>query len=140
MTMEDAKMNEPFEADLSGAAVGGCPGASGGEIATPAMSNQAVHRQIEAGDVPVLKLNDRWRLAHDGRLQWILQYRYGKAATAWRGRRFHVERDSLLRSIAELCGLVDQAAIETIKGWSPRYRPDFSRQAGVTTLLPMAAE
>jgi hypothetical protein len=30
------------------------------------------------------------RVAHDGRLQWIVEQRRGQR---WRGRRFHVERD-----------------------------------------------
>ncbi len=69
------------------------------------------------GDVPKLQLNDRWRIADDGRLQWILQYRYGEDAAAWRGRRFHVERDALLRSIRELCGAVDPAATAAVAIW-----------------------
>jgi hypothetical protein len=48
--------------------------------------------------VPLLRLDDRWRVAHDGRLQWVLQHRKGDN---WYGRRFHSERDPLLRSVAE---------------------------------------
>ena len=59
----------------------------------------------------------------------------GKPAR-WGGRRFHVERDPLLRSIAELCG---PGAIETIRAWPPAYCPGFPGQTAVTTFLPMAA-
>jgi hypothetical protein len=87
-------------------------------------------------------LNKGWRLAHEGSLQWILLRRMSKLGkpAKWGGRRFHVELDSLLRSIAELCGPVDASVVETIRAWPPRYGPDFSGQAGITTLLPMAAE
>jgi hypothetical protein len=78
-----------------------------------------------------MTLNARWRVAHDARLQWILQYRYGKAATAWRGRRFHVERDPLLRTIRELCGPVDPAAVGMIKAWPARYDPGQSAVAAL---------
>ena len=59
--------------------------------------------------------------------------------TKWGGRRFHVERDPLLRSIRELCGEVDPPAIEAIKGWPARDRPNFSAQPVVPTMLPMIA-
>jgi hypothetical protein len=90
----------------------------------------------------LLQLNVGWRLAHDGSLQWILLRRMSKLGkpAKWGGRRFHVERDPLLRSIAELCGPVDASAVETIWGWPPRYCPDLSGQAAVTNFLPMAAE
>jgi hypothetical protein len=30
-----------------------------------------------AGDTPLLALSDRWRVAHDGRLQWIVEHAGG---------------------------------------------------------------
>jgi hypothetical protein len=92
-----------------------------------AMSNQAHGPEKRGGntpgDAPVLTLNARWRIAHDGALQWILQYRSGRAETAWRGRRFHGERDALLCSIRELCRPepVDPVALEAVTGWPQRY-------------------
>jgi hypothetical protein len=101
------------------------------------------HTFNEAGDRPILQLNDGWRIAHDGALQWVIQrssVTRRTGARRWQGRRFHVERDPLLRSIRELCDPLDQSAVETIKGWPARYCPDFSGQVAVATLLPMAAE
>lgn len=66
-----------------------------------------------------MALNARWRVRDDGRLQWHLEY--VKPNGKWIGRRFHVERDPLLRSIRELCGEVDQAAIATVEGWPRLY-------------------
>ncbi len=98
------------------------------EKATHRTSNEA--GAAGKGDRLLLQLNDGWRLAHDGHLQWILQRRNSrpeKPAT-WTGRRFHVERDALLRSIAELCGAVDPQAVETIRGWPDCY-PIWRRSA-----------
>jgi hypothetical protein len=58
-------------------------------------------------------LNSHWAVGDDGALQWLLLRRAGNN---WHPRRFHVERDALLRSICELCGAVDAAAIATIRG------------------------
>jgi hypothetical protein len=101
------------------------------------------HTFNEAGDRPILQLNDGWRIAHDGALQWVLQrssVNRRTSARRWQGRHFHVERDPLLRSIRELCGDVDEAAVETIKGWPSRYRAGFSAQPAGATVLSMAAE
>jgi hypothetical protein len=68
--------------------------------------------------MPLLALSDHWRVAHDGRLQWIVEQRRGRR---WRGRRFHVERDALLRSIAEMYGPIDPATVATIQAWPARY-------------------
>jgi hypothetical protein len=114
--------------------------ASGPDLATRCTPNEAA--AAEKGVRLILRLNDGWRLAHDESLQWILQRRMSKPGkpAKWGGRRFHVERDPLLRSIRELCGPVDESAVETIRDWPRRYRPDFSAQPAVATLLPMAAE
>src|SRR4029450_5580101 len=96
------------------------PGAAGPDLATQ-------HTFNEAGGRPILQLNDGWRIAHDGALQWVLQrssVNRSTSARRWQGRRFHVERDPLLRSVSELCGSVDQSAVDTIKLWPPRYRAD----------------
>jgi hypothetical protein len=109
-------------------------------LATPCTSNEV--GPLEKGDRLLLQLNVGWHLADDGSLQWILQRRMSKLGKAakWGGRRFHVERDPLLQSIAELCGPVDTSAVETIRAWPPGYCPDFSGQVAVSTFLPMAAE
>jgi hypothetical protein len=134
------KSENRFEAAQSGQGADGCTGASGADLATRCTSNEVV--PLEKGDRFLLQLNIGWRLAHDGSLQWILQRRMSKLGkpAKWGGRRFHVERDPLLRSIAELCGPVDARTVETIRAWPPRYCPDFSGQAAVATFLPMAAE
>jgi hypothetical protein len=129
-----------FEAAASADSPEGYAEASGPDLATPCTPNEAA--ASENGDRQLLRLNDGWRLAHDGSLQWILQRRMSKPGkpAKWGGRRFHVERDPLLRSIRELCGDVDQSAAETIMGWPRRYRPDCSGLVAITTCLPMAAE
>jgi hypothetical protein len=70
---------------------------------------------------PVLKLNPHWAVGDDGALQWFLLRRAGND---WHPRRYHTERDALLRSICELCGAVDAAVVGTIRGWPELYRPD----------------
>ena len=129
-----------FEAAQSDQDAEGCTGGSGTDLATRCTPNEVV--PPEKGDRFLLQLNEGWRLAHDGSLQWILLRRMSKRGkpAKWGGRRFHVERDPLLRSIAELCGPVDANATETIRAWPPRYSPDFSGQSDVTTFQPMAAE
>src|SRR4029453_11180525 len=121
-----------FEAAPSADGPGGYPEAAGPDLATQ-------HTFNEAGERPILQLNDGWRIAHDGALQWVLQrssVNRRTSARRWQGRHFHVERDPLLRSIRELCGDVDLSAAEGIKGWPPRYRADLFGHPVVTTLLP----
>ena len=131
----------PSESTYTTDQVSGGEIASEAEIALQGVSNAGVgadrRPSIQTGDTSVLGLNARWRIGHDDTLQWILQIREGKG---WRGRRFHVERDPLLRSIGELCGEVDLAAVDAIKAWPPRYRPDFLVPSSAPISLPMAAE
>jgi hypothetical protein len=68
---------------------------------------------------PVLILNADWAVGDDGALQWLLLRRAGRD---WHPRRFHVQRDALLRSIRELCGGADPGVVETIGDWSALYR------------------
>ena len=114
-----------FEAGQSGEGSEGYIDASGADIATQPRFDEA--GALGIGDRLLLQLNDGWRLVHDGSLQWTLQRRHStpRKTAKWSGRRFHVERDPLLRSIAELCGPVDASAVETIKGWPPRYCRTF---------------
>jgi hypothetical protein len=77
---------------------------------------------------PVLKLNSHWSVGDDGALQWFLLRRAGND---WHPRRFHVERDALLRSVRELSGTVDPASIETVRGWPPLYRPETFAMLGM---------
>ena len=75
-------------------------------------------------DVPILKLNDRWRIATDYQLQWIIQYRAsvkGKPEE-WRGRKFITTRNVILRDIRELDIDADPDAIHTIQGWPEYFR------------------
>jgi hypothetical protein len=103
-----------FEAAASTDGPGGHPEASGPDLATLRTPNAAV-----------VALNAGWRVRDDGELQWILERRCSKPdkPAMWTGRRYHGERDSLLRSISELCGPVDVGVVETIKGWPDCY-PD----------------
>lgn len=71
------------------------------------------------GGRPIQRLNEDWAVSDDGQLQWLLLRAGGET---WRPRRYHVERDALLRSIRELCGPVDAAAVEAIGGWPALYR------------------
>ena len=75
-------------------------------------------------DTPILQLNDRWRIAHDGEVQWVLQERKGKASrksSGWRGRSFNRRRHALERSIREHTDSVDPAALAIIAEWPERY-------------------
>ena len=68
-------------------------------------------------------LNDTWRVAEDPP-QWALQSRDGKQrekASGWAGRKFIRNRDHLIQRIDELCGNVDQQAIEIIRAWPVGY-------------------
>lgn len=68
-------------------------------------------------------LNDRWRV-RENRLQWILEHRQsGNSAksTGYRGRRYCTQRFTLKRSIDELCGMVDPAALQRIKELPSRH-------------------
>jgi len=70
---------------------------------------------------PALRLNSHWAVSDDGSLQWLLLRRAGRN---WHPRRFHVERDALLRTIRELSGAFDPAVVETIRAWPLLYRPE----------------
>ncbi|MEE8099726.1 MAG: hypothetical protein V3T13_07305 [Hyphomicrobium sp.] len=79
--------------------------------------------------VTPLMLNERWRVASDDWLQWILEARHGKPgikSSGWRGRSFCTTRKALLRCIGEYCGEVDQAAVAYIETWPEQY-PHRSR-------------
>jgi len=70
---------------------------------------------------PVVKLNSHWAVGDDGALQWFLLRRAGDD---WHPRRYHAERNALLRSICELCGAIDAAAVTAIRAWPALYQPD----------------
>lgn len=68
-------------------------------------------------DTPILQLNDRWRLAHDGNLQWVLQLRQGRVrskASGYVSRRFYTSRGALLAAVNRLCGSISPAAARTL--------------------------
>ncbi len=71
----------------------------------------------------LVQLNDTWRVADDPP-QWALQSRDGEQrekASGWAGRKFIRNRDHLIQGIDELCGNVDQQAIEIIRSWPVGY-------------------
>ena len=70
-------------------------------------------------DVPILQLNQRWRIATDYQCQWIVQYRASAKGKPeeWRGRKFITSRDVILRDIRELEIDANPDAIHTIQGW-----------------------
>jgi hypothetical protein len=80
-------------------------------MATPCNANAATQR-----------LNDGWQVVDSGD-QWTLQRRLSKPGKpeAWGGRRYHVERGPLLRSIRELCGTVDPDALTPLSQLPERY-------------------
>lgn len=72
----------------------------------------------------IVILNERWRVVDDT-LQWILEVRKGERrvkASGWVGRRFHCQRTALMRSIDELCGVVDPAALADLETLPGRHR------------------
>jgi hypothetical protein len=71
-----------------------------------------------------VRLNAQWRVRDDGAAQWILELRHSKPGKAekWSGRRYHVERAALLRSINELCGPVDPSHLSAIAVWPKAYQ------------------
>jgi hypothetical protein len=108
-----------------------------GSYAAPGKSYAAGARQPAPADYcgrPVLLLNSDWAVGDDSALQWFLHRRAGEG---WHPRRFHVERDALLRSICELCGTADAAVVATIRGWPTLYRPDA---LAVPTTRPGASD
>ena len=74
-------------------------------------------------------LNDRWRLTHDGKLQWILQQRVGKKASRrpdgsfwepWCNRYYWHTREGLLFIADEHCGEFDRSLLEALPEGYPR--------------------
>lgn len=63
-----------------------------------------------------INLNDRWRVSQDD-LQWVLEHCVSVKTQRWQDRRFHQQREWLLKSIRELCGEVDKGALEAIRGF-----------------------
>lgn len=74
---------------------------------------------VQTDPIFPIQLNDRWRVSWDD-LQWVLEHCVSVKSGRWQDRRFHQQRDWLLKSIKELCGPVDpeaQAAIQRFPGW-----------------------
>mgnify|MGYP003375773489 CR=1 FL=1 len=64
-------------------------------------------------DKPILQLNDHWRLAHDGQLQWVLQVRKGQVrakASGFVSKRFYTSRTALMAAVATWCGVISPSA------------------------------
>jgi hypothetical protein len=57
-------------------------------------------------------------------IQWILQFRRGQrhGLPIWYGRSFCTTQDSLLQCVWELCGPVDQRALEVLRSLPERIR------------------
>ncbi len=71
----------------------------------------------------LVRLNGSWRVSDDPP-QWVIEQRIGNASvkdSGWRARKFIRTNDHLLQCIGEMCGDVDQAAIETIQSWPSWY-------------------
>ena len=82
------------------------------------------------GAMLIIQLNERWRVADDGELQWMLQRKANKGRaqradgslrSPYRTRSFCETRAALLRCIREYCGQVDGAALRTVEGLPERY-------------------
>ena len=79
-------------------------------------------------------VNERWRVSHDGELQWILAQRTGvKVAPRpsgslrepWRARYYLVWRRHIISCIKEHCGEVDADALLAVEALPERHpRPD----------------
>jgi len=75
-------------------------------------------------DRKLMQINKDWRLATDDKLQWILQRRQGNKN--WVGRKFHMERDSLISQIEEQFSPADAAPIiKVVANWPKYFRPNF---------------
>lgn len=76
-------------------------------------------------------LNDWWRVAEDGRLQWFLQERRATAARAgdrratgryrWDTRSYNAFRPVLERNIKAWAGVVPAAALADLAALPERY-------------------
>jgi hypothetical protein len=64
------------------------------------------------GDFPIIAINDRWRIADDGAIQWIIQRRAGKT---WRGDKFLNVRKHLLTWLRRLEILTSEVEVEVMK-------------------------
>jgi len=67
----------------------------------------------------IVQLNDRWRVNGTDGMQWQLEQR--AAQGRWRPKKFHAERDCLLKSIRRMCGEASPAAIARIRLWPAIY-------------------
>ena len=75
-------------------------------------------------DKPLLQLNDRWRIAHDGKAQWILQVRKGNPrakASGYASKKFYLRRTPLIAAIDEYCGDVAGHKTWILASWPERY-------------------
>jgi hypothetical protein len=77
-------------------------------------------------DTQLIGLNNRWRLAHDGLVQWVLQRREG---SNWYGRNFLTSKASLLKAIEDSCGEVGTDTLDLIETWPEKYRDWLITQA-----------
>lgn len=66
-----------------------------------------------AADIPLLWLSDRWLLATDGELQWVLYRRQG---SRWVAEVFPTHTDNLIWHLSRVPDL-DPEALAKIRGW-----------------------
>lgn len=71
----------------------------------------------------LVELNPGWAVGYN-EWHWILLQRTGKT---WRGRKFIVERNHLLKCISELVPEARKTALTTIRSW-PQYFAVWARQ------------
>lgn len=67
-----------------------------------------------AQDTPILRLSDRWVLATDWELQWVL---YSRKGQQWRAQYFPTSTQSLLWYLQHEVPDCDPEALATIRGW-----------------------
>lgn len=83
----------------------------------------------------VVRLSERWRVAVcKDRVQWILQRRDTAPSHRgyWRGRSYHVQRDSLISACVRCQPALGQSALEMLRSLPAR----FPRPSSVITAEP----
>jgi len=134
------KSENRFRAAQSGQDAEGCTRASETDLATRCTSNEVV--PLEKGNQLLLQLNEGWRLAHDGSVQWILLRRMSNSASPPNGAAA-----GSTSSATRCCGRLPNCVGQWTQAPSRRSgdgrrgtaRTSPVRRA-VTTFLPMAAE
>lgn len=80
-----------------------------------------------------ITINNRWRVRDDG-LQWVVECmirepKPGKYS-GWNAKKFHVERDALIRTIREIGITIGTATVNKLEQLPP-INPGFARHGMV---------